>query len=384
MSELPDPQEDALAELLGDLLDRKNRGEDFDLEALKREHPGFAREIESFLGMDEVFADALGDAVLDHAFGDDVAQLAERFPLADRLDDTAFGSLHRLRAEPGGLPRELITADPMFGRGAHSRLAASLRHAALYQAPGFARILDHGRLDGRAYVVRECLVGPSLRELVDRILESGRMLPAAEREGEGRPVDRVEQAGRCAASPAHLARLARHFRAWSDILDGGHLRGLVHRELNPDNLGFGANGQAMIQGIGLAWQGTRIEPRLMRGWTPQWLAPEVVDPSWGPVSHLADVYSLGRALSDALALDMPQPADDAAGLLMHIAVGDRAFLELLPRALPASLRELIEQATFPDPSRRLSSLAEFGQRLAEILPPIGDEPRSWAARLFGR
>ena len=386
MAKLTPEDEKILAEIIGDVQDRSNHGQIVDLEAIKTLHPRFAAEIDGFFNVDSFMESALRGSKPRRAVvkaGPDL----RAFSIKKRLDDVAFGTVYRLHTPPGSMERELIVLSSSLTESSRQAIEQSLRYAASHPAPGYLRIIDVGRIAEVPFVIRESLGGKTLDALIQDLLRGGGKTPAnhilqneAWSECESSP---AEAADCLAANEGHLRAILQIFTQWAKTLHGGHFHGLVHRQIEPRNLGFGLDGAPVVQGAGLAWYRSGIEPVALTSWRPQWLAPEVIDANWGPVTWLSDVYSLGRALGDVLAMRIPEEPDDPEGLLMHIAIGDRTWLEDLPRGLPEGLRELIGDATFPDPKRRLANLGLFALQLEALLPASVDtKRRGWADRFF--
>ncbi len=137
-----------------------------------------------------------------------------------------------------------------------------------------------------------------------------------------------------------------------------HQNGVIHRDLKPSNIlvtDESGRPAPKIIDFGIA-KAIRPRPeeapfRTLRGelmGTPEYMSPEQADPSRGDVDTRADVYSLGVILYELLVGALPFPARSAgAGAL---------------EAVSHRLRE----AEPPRPSTRLASLADHGQRTAQL------------------
>jgi len=208
--------------------------------------------------------------------------LDDRYRIVDLLGSGAMGSV--FRAQHVRLPRELAIkvlhpelAEPKllqrFEREA--RLAGKLGH------PNVVSVLDVGELDGLAYMVMDLAPGRRLGALFH-----------------GKPF-----------TPARAMRILRQL---CDGLDHAHERGLVHRDLKPDNIMIEAHGHEELArivdfGIAILRDGAGAEGRVTtRGivlGTPHYMAPELA--TGRPFDHRVDLFALGVIAYEMLTGVMP-------------------------------------------------------------------------------
>ncbi len=391
MKERSAEEEEELAQLIGAIQDRVNAGEILDLEPIKQANPRFADALESFFNCDNLFKQALGDQDSPGGIpgGEELRLDLKAFPIERRLPDVALGTVYKLSGGQAERPRELVVLRAWFTPQEREKIETQVRHALAAQGEGFVPIIDMGRLNQVPFVLREHFAGRDLEGVFEEIRDGGGQLTMEQavqgQVGAGEDISTADTARTLLQNPEHLHTLLSSFRAWAFVLDQAHRRGLVHGEIEPRCLKLDQHGTCAIQGAGLAWRGTGIDPGRMRSWRPHWLAPEVVDSSWGHVTWLSDVYSLMRGLAACLSLEMPEEAERVEDVLMHIAVGDRTWLDALPQGVPEPLRDMIEGATFPDPTRRTTSLAQVVETITGFLKASrGGGRKGWAGRMFRR
>lgn len=153
----------------------------------------------------------------------------------------------------------------------------------------------------------------------------------------------------------------------ADALAHLHARGIVHRDVKPDNVLFTAQGELRLADFGVA---ARIGSRgtLGDGWaelrvgTLPYAAPEQWNAPESSTRPAADVFALGVVLYELLTGRLPwepRAGDDDEALARRIrSEAPVAF----GAAVPWPLRALVLQALRPQPEARPSSAAEFARR----------------------
>jgi len=89
----------------------------------------------------------------------------------------------------------------------------------------------------------------------------------------------------------------------ASALDAAHAKGIVHRDLKPSNIMLDVHGEPHLMDFGLAKLESEEEQITRTGdllGTPEYMAPEQVDPSYGEVNHRSDIYALGSILYEML------------------------------------------------------------------------------------
>ncbi len=221
-----------------------------------------------------------------------------------------------------------------------ARAVAQLSH------PNIVTVIDRGNDDGRQYIVFEYVDGENLKELVQR---TGRL-----------PV----------RGALELAV------AVADGLAFAHDRGLVHRDVKPQNVLLSREGEVKVTDFGIA-RSLHVEHGVTQTGTVlgtgEYLAPEQA--SGDPVSPATDVYSLGVVLWELLAGDVPFAGENfVAVALRHINEPLPSLREERPDVSPR-LEAAVDRALAKDPARRFSSMAALAEELRACLAELDGDTR---------
>jgi eukaryotic-like serine/threonine-protein kinase len=224
------------------------------------------------------------------------------------------------------------------------RFRREAKNAAALNHPNIVQVYDQGSTgDGTYYIAMEYVPGGTLAERIKR---------------EG-PLDPREAAG-------IAARVA-------EALAVAHARGIVHRDIKPQNVLLTASGGAKVADFGIARAAsaqTVTETSLILG-TASYMSPEQVrGERVGPES---DLYSLGVVLYEMLTAEPPYSADNPLATAMkHLEEPPRHPREANP-AVPESLDALTVRLLAKSPEDRYASAAELAEDLGRVrdgLPPL--------------
>jgi len=235
------------------------------------------------------------------------------------------------------LPPEL-THDPAvrtrFAREAHT--AAQLAH------PNIVPIYDLGEYEGMPYLVMGYVGGGSLASLLAR---------------DPRPP---------------IADVRRILCEVADALDWAHVRGVIHRDIKPDNILIDRDsGRTLVTDFGIARAleaGSRLTKSGVAVGTPTYMSPEQARGDRG-VDGRSDIYALGVVAYQMLTGRVPFQADNSMALLLkHVADHARPIAELRPDA-PRALREIVERAMAKSPDDRWPTAGAFRDAVASDEAP---------------
>ncbi len=233
-----------------------------------------------------------------------------------------------------------------------ARSAASLSH------PHIVQIYDRGRsADGSYYMTMEYLPGGTLKR---RILQEG-------------------------ALPSHeAAGLALQI---AGALGLAHERGVIHRDVKPQNILLTTVGNAKVGdfGIARASSATALSGTSMILGTAGYMSPEQA--MGEPVGPASDLYSLGVVLYEMLTGVLPYEAETPIGLaLKHVNEPPRPPRETNPN-VPEGLNVVTAKLLAKYPEDRYANAGELIQDLQRIragLPPLATLPEVQETTVLSR
>jgi tRNA A-37 threonylcarbamoyl transferase component Bud32 len=230
------------------------------------------------------------------------------------------------------------------------RFLAEIRVTASLQHPHILPLFDSGNADGLLWYAMPFVEGETLRSRLTR----DRQLPVAE-----------------------AVRLAREI---ADALDHAHVRGIVHRDVKPENVLL-QDGHALVADFGIALAleqagGERITRTGLALGTPQYMAPEQAAGERA-LDARVDVYALGAVLHEMLAGEPPFAAPTRQAVV-------RRMMYELPPSLTTHRPDValfvdaaVRRALAKRPDDRFPSAAAFAAVLAAPLDSAESRATEW-------
>jgi serine/threonine-protein kinase len=178
----------------------------------------------------------------------------------------------------------------------------------------------------------------------------------------------------------------RMLRAFSEVclaVELAHVRGVIHRDLKPDNIVLGDFGEVYVLDWGVAKivgepdadladitsgaedSETGTMPGTVIG-TPGFMSPEQVR-GLVDVDARTDVYALGCILFQIMSRQMLHPAGKAALATALTGLDARPSVRTPERSIPPELDELCVLATALEREKRIATARELGERVQRYL-----------------
>src|SRR5512140_2680370 len=216
-----------------------------------------------------------------------------------------------------------------------ARFRRELKMIALLEHPAIVPVYDVGEENGQPYYVMRYMSGGSLR----RWIRNGKMSLQ----------DTADIVERIALG-----------------LEYAHRKGIVHRDLTPDNILFDNHNNPYITDFSLAkliadTYRTNSGNGLIG--TPEYISPEQAQSL--PVDHRADIYGLGVITYEMLTGEKPYKASDPMGVLVkHVSEPVPEILQVNPD-LPPEVDGIIKKAMAKNRNDRYESAVDMARALTK-------------------
>jgi eukaryotic-like serine/threonine-protein kinase len=212
-----------------------------------------------------------------------------------------------------------------------ARAVAQLSH------PHIVGVIDAGEEDGRPFIVFEYVEGETLK---DRIRRLGRL-----------PVDEAI---------AYAIEITR-------ALGAAHARGIVHRDVKPQNVLVDEHGSAKVTDFGIARSiddsGLTAEGRVLG--TTDYVSPEQA--LGHDVNGQSDIYSLGIVLYEMLTGDVPFHGENQVAVAMKHVREDLPDIQKRRPDVSAALAAVLDRMTCRDLKKRYSDALTLVADLEDVL-----------------
>jgi serine/threonine protein phosphatase PrpC len=133
-----------------------------------------------------------------------------------------------------------------------------------------------------------------------------------------------------------------------------HRRSIIHRDIKPDNIHLGAEGQLRLLDLGLAQSGMLDDRTAPTAGTPSFLAPEQFEHDGA--SMQTDLYAVGVTLYLTLTRHYPYGEIEP---FQHPRFGLPAAASRYRPELPSWLENVLQKAVARDPAERFETAEEF-------------------------
>lgn len=242
---------------------------------------------------------------------------------------------------------KVIRPDLADTEGFRDRFQREARAVAALRHPNIVQVHDFGQQDDLFYMVMEYVEGEDLKS---RMIREGAIRPFSE------AVRLIEQIG------AALAY--------------AHERGVVHRDIKPDNVLLDDKGQAILADFGIAKIIEADDAKLTATGTglgtPAYMAPEQARGSTD-VGDSADLYALGVVLYEMLTARLPFAADTPLAVLQRVIHDPVTPPREFTADIPDPLQGVVLKAMAKNPADRYPDVPALVEAAKQSLLGLGPE-----------
>src|SRR5580704_14370060 len=354
-------------EIVADYLRSIERGELPDRTALLARHVDLANELTAFFADHDRFrraaaplADALtlppsespesGPKRTIRYFGD--------YELLEEIARGGMGVVYKARQMSLNRPvaLKMILAGALASENDVKRFYSEAEAAATLDHPNIVPIFEVGQHEGQHYFAMGYIDGPSL---------------AAKLDAAGWPT-------------SEAARLVRQI---AEAIQYAHARGVIHRDLKPQNVLLGADGVPRITDFGLAKRSEDASNLTTTGQilgTPSYMSPEQAAGKTREIGPLTDVYSLGAILYALLTGRPPFEGPDVISTISRVIFEEPTSPRRHNPQVDQDLETITLKCLAKDPAERYSSARELADDLDRFLRdepirarPVGSMETAW-------
>lgn len=146
-------------------------------------------------------------------------------------------------------------------------------------------------------------------------------------------------------------------------LYGTVYKGLIHRDIKPDNIIVSKDGIVKLMDFGIA-RPSQVSLHTIGGkvmGSLAYLSPEQLDGK--DIDHRSDIFSLGSVLYEMITGQRAYPQKTISDLVRHKSKGEHAPIDSFGFAVPESLKAIVERSMSLSLVVRYATAAEFGSAL---------------------
>jgi tRNA A-37 threonylcarbamoyl transferase component Bud32 len=210
--------------------------------------------------------------------------------------------------------------------------AAGLKH------PNIVAIHEVGMHEGRHYFTMDYIEGKDLAAVIGR-------------------------------QPLPASRAARYVKTIAEAVHFAHQRGILHRDLKPQNVLIDAEDRVHITDFGLAKQVANQSSLTRSGvlmGSPSYMPPEQAKGRHDLVGPHSDVYSIGAILYEALTGRPPFTGAGGLGALLNVLEENPIPPRNLDENIPADLERICLKCLEKSPQDRYPSAADVAEEIGRF------------------
>jgi serine/threonine protein kinase len=244
-----------------------------------------------------------------------------------------------------------------------AKLAAQLTH------PNIVQIFDFGVVEGTYFIAMEFIMGKSLAEILIKGKKLKDFIP-----------------GGLAVYLISKIAAGLDFAFQGKTL-GGKPLGIVHRDISPQNILIGYNGDVKLVDFGIA-KAASSNHHTQTGVLKGKLAYFSPEQAWGePVDHRSDIFSLGVVLYEMLTERRLFKAENEIATIEKIRKGEIPPPSSINTLLPKTIDAILLKTLARKPEERFQNAGEFEEALTQFFRlsgglPTAKELSSYVANLY--